>query len=125
MKGAARTSAILPQLDLLYAYVQYELGRRLPERTHSTLYRGVYDFAEHQVVEELGRNRFLLRLNSLNSFTDDFEKAWEFGSKILEVEVPLTKIFFMGGLLPKSLFKGEGAVIVIGGEFEGKVLTGG
>jgi NAD+--dinitrogen-reductase ADP-D-ribosyltransferase len=37
----------------------------------------------------------------------------------------LAKIFFMGGLLPKSLFKGEGEVMVIGGEFEVKVLIGG
>jgi len=37
----------------------------------------------------------------------------------------LTKIFFMSGLLPKSLFKGEGEAIVIGGEYEVKVLIGG
>jgi NAD+---dinitrogen-reductase ADP-D-ribosyltransferase len=125
MKGSERTSAILPQLDLLYEFVQYELARRYPQQTHLTLYRGIYDFAEHQVIEQLGKNRCLLRLNNLNSFTDDFERAWEFGSRVLEVEVPLAKIFFMCGLLPKSLFKGENEVLVIGGEFEVKVLTGG
>ncbi len=125
MKGSARTSAILPQLDLLYEFVQYEAQRRLPGRTHLKLYRGIYDFSEHRVVEQLAKNRYVLYLNNLNSFTDDFERAWEFGNRVLEAEVPLTKIFFMGGLLPKSLFKGEGEVLVIGGEFEVKVLSGG
>ena len=125
MKGSERTSAIMPQFDLLYEFVQYELARRLPEKSHLTLYRGIYDFAEHQVVEKYNKNHYLLRLNNLNSFTDDFERAWEFGSRVLQVEVPLTKVFFMGGLLPKSLFKGEGEVLVIGGEFEVKVLIGG
>ncbi len=125
MKGSARTSAILPQLDLLYEFVQYELARRHPDQTHLTLYRGIYDFAEHHVIEQLGKNSCLLRLNSLNSFTYEFEKAWEFGSRVLQTEVPLTKVFFMSGILPKSLFKGEGELMVIGGEFEVKVLSGG
>jgi len=125
MKGSARTSAILPQFDLLYEFVQYELARRYPGKTHLTLYRGIYDFAEHQVIELLEKNHYVLKLNNLNSFTDDFERAWEFGNRVLETEVPLTKIFFMGGLLPRSLFKGEGEVLVIGGEFEVKVLSGG
>jgi NAD+--dinitrogen-reductase ADP-D-ribosyltransferase len=125
MQGSARTSAILPQFDLLYEFVQYELGRRFPGSTHLTLYRGIYDFAEHQIIEQLETSRCALRLNNLNSFTDDFERAWEFGNRVLEAEVPLTKIFFMGGLLPRSLFKGEGELLVIGGEFEVKVLTGG
>lgn len=125
MKGSERTSAILSQLDLLYEFVQYELSRRMPGRTHLTLYRGIYNFAEHQVVETHDNNCYLLRLNNLNSFTDDFERAWEFGNRVLQADVPLTKIFFKGGLLPRSLFKGEGEVMVIGGEFEVRVLTGG
>ncbi|MGK2907285.1 MAG: NAD(+)--dinitrogen-reductase ADP-D-ribosyltransferase [Desulfuromonadales bacterium] len=125
MRGSERTSAIFPQLDLLYEFVQYELARRFPDKTHLRLYRGIYDFAEHQIIERLEHNRYLLRLNNLNSFTHDFEKAWEFGSRVLHTEVPLTKVFFMSGILPRSLFKGEGEVLVIGGEFEVKVLTGG
>jgi NAD+--dinitrogen-reductase ADP-D-ribosyltransferase len=125
MKGSERTSAIMPQFDLLYEFVQYELRRRLSGRTHLTLYRGIYDFEEHQIVKKYDKSHYLLRLNNLNSFTDDFEKAWEFGSRVLQAEVPLTKVFFMGGLLPKSLFKGECEVMVIGGEFEVKVLIGG
>lgn len=125
MKGAERTSAIFSQLDLLYEYVQYELQLRDPEQTRLTLYRGINDFDEHLILERQDKSHFLLRLNSLNSFTDDFEHAWEFGSRVLQAEVPLAKIFFSGGLLPRSLFKGEGELLVIGGEFEVKVLTGG
>ena len=125
MKGSSRTSAILPQFDLLYEFVQYELRRRYSGQTHLTLYRGVYDFAEHQIIEKHDKHHFLLRLNNLNSFTDDFERAWEFGSRVLQAQVPLAKVFFMGGLLPKSLFKGESEFMVIGGEYEIKVLIGG
>ncbi len=125
MKGSARTSAILRQLDLLYEFVQYELRRRYPDETHMTLYRGINDFSEHQVLEQTGKYDYLLRLNNLNSFTDDFEKAWEFGSRVIKAEVPLTKIFFFSGLLPKSLLKGEGEQLVIGGEYEVQVLIGG
>jgi NAD+--dinitrogen-reductase ADP-D-ribosyltransferase len=71
------------------------------------------------------KRRYLLRLNNLNSFTSDFERAWEFGSRVLQTEVPLAKIFFSGDLLPSSLLKGEGELLVIGGEFEVQVLSGG
>lgn len=125
MKGAARTSAILRQLDLLYEFVQYQLQRQKPEQTHLSLYRGINDFDEHPILEKHDKHHYLLRLNNLNSFTDDFERAWEFGSRVLKTQVPLTKIFFCGGLLPKSLFKGEGEYLVIGGEFEVEVMIGG
>lgn len=123
MKGAARTSAINAQLDVLFEFVQEELARRFPGRTHATLYRGIHDFAEHRVLERSGRLA-LLRLNSLNSFTTDFERAWEFGSRVLKVEVPLFKIFFQSDILPSSLLKGEEEVMVIGGEVEAEVMRG-
>jgi NAD+--dinitrogen-reductase ADP-D-ribosyltransferase len=125
MKGSARTNAINAQLDVLYEYVQYELRRRLPGTSHLTLYRGVHDLAEHRILEELGQKRYLLRLNNLNSFTTDFERAWEFGTRVLQADVPLPKVFFQGDFLPSSLLKGEGEVLVIGGEYEVKVLIGG
>ena len=77
------------------------------------------------MLEKKDKYHYLLRLNNLNSFTDDFERAWEFGSRVLKTEVPLTKIFFCGGLLPKSLLKGEGEFLVIGGEFDVEVMIGG
>lgn len=125
MRGAARTSAILAQFDLLFEYVQQELARRLPGRSHVTLWRGIHDFAEHRILEESDPRRIRLRLNNLNSFTDDFERAWEFGSRVLETSVPLAKIVYRGDLLPSALLKGEGEVLVLGGEYEVKVLTGG
>lgn len=124
MNGSARTSAINAQFDVLYEFVQYELCRRLPETSHVTLFRGVHDFGDHRVLEVLGGNRYLLQLNNLNSFTTDFERAWEFGTRVLQIRVPLPKIFFRGDMLPSSLLKGEGEVLVIGGEYEVKVCIG-
>lgn len=124
MKGAARTSALNQQFDVLYEFVQTELARRHPGVSHFTLYRGINDFAEHRILETLEKNRRLVRLNNLVSFTTDFERAWEFGSRVLEAQVPMPKVFFRGDLFPRSLLKGEGEVLVIGGEFEVKVLSG-
>ncbi len=125
MKGAARTSAINAQLDLLYEWGQAELARRYPSVRWLCLYRGVHDFAEHSVLEDRGGRNYLLRLNNLNSFTTDFERAWEFGSQVLRVQVPLPKIFFKSDFFPSSLLKGEEEVMVIGGEYEVDVLIGG
>ena len=121
MNGSARTNAILSQLDLLYEFVQHELRLRNPGGTHLTLYRGVYDFSEHTVLENLGENRAVVRLNNLNSFTRDFERAWEFGTRVLEVQVPLPKVFFDGSFLHSGILRGEEEVLVIGGEFELRV----
>jgi NAD+--dinitrogen-reductase ADP-D-ribosyltransferase len=124
MKGAARTSAIFSQFDLLYEYIQYELRRQMPEVTHLNLYRGVNDLDEHTLLEAYGKNHHLLRLNNLNSFTSDYEKAWEFGSRVLRAAIPLTKIFFYNGLLPKTLFQGEDEYLIIGGDYDIKVMIG-
>jgi NAD+--dinitrogen-reductase ADP-D-ribosyltransferase len=125
MQGTARTSALNQQFDVLFEFAQYELARRLPGVSHLCLYRGINDFAEHRILESYDRHRHLVRLNSLVSFTTDFERAWEFGSRVLQAEVPLVKIFFQGDLLPRSLLKGEGEVMAFGGEYEVRVLSGG
>ena len=125
MKGSSRTNAIFSQLDLLYEFIQYELRRQMPACSHLTLYRGINDFEEHVIIEEIAKHRYYMRLNNLNSFTGDFEKAWEFGSRVLRVSVPLPKIFFLCGILPKSLFKGEDEYLVFGGEYDVKVMIGG
>jgi len=117
-KGLERTSALYSQLDVLYEYGQFELNCRLPSETHRTLYRGVHDFSEHEIKKETAKNKFVLRFNNLNSFTSDFEKAWEFGTKVLEVKVPLCKIFFDGSFLHSSILKGEEEAIVIGGDYD-------
>jgi NAD+--dinitrogen-reductase ADP-D-ribosyltransferase len=123
MKGTARTNSIQAQLDVLYEFSQYELGRRHPGVTGFTLYRGIHDFSEHRVLSRPGKDRCVLRLNNLNSFTADFEKAWEFGTRVLETVVPPQKIFFRADLLPLSLPKGEEEAMVIGGDYEVRVRT--
>ncbi len=118
MGGAARTNAIFSQLDLLYEFVQYELERRDPSITHITLFRGIYDFAEHEILARKDNRRAVVRLNNLNSFTHDFERAWEFGTFVFEVKVPVSKIFFDGSFLHAGILKGEEEVLVIGGEYD-------
>jgi NAD+--dinitrogen-reductase ADP-D-ribosyltransferase len=121
-KGSARTSAINSQLDLLYEYCQYELARKYPHRKNLTLYRGTFERCEHDLLETLSKREEIVRLNNLNSFTTDEERAWEFGFIVWEVQVPLAKIFFYSELLPNSILKGEGECLVIGGEYRVKRL---
>lgn len=125
MRGASRSSSIFSQFDLLYEYIQYELRRKLSGHSYLTLFRGFNDLEEHSILKQTGKNCYLMRLNNLNSFTGDFEKAWEFGTRVLKADVPLTKIFFMCGILPKALFKGEDEYLVIGGTYDVKVMIGG
>lgn len=117
--GLYNTNSLEAQFDLLYAWCQYELARRRPETPHLTLYRGVNRMDDYEDLGNAGqpRNRRILLLNSLNSFSLERERACEFGDNILEVRVPLAKIFFFHGLLPGKL-KGEEEFTVIGGVYE-------
>lgn len=116
-KGSKRSNAINAQLDLLYEYCQYELQRRYGELATLTLFRGTNGATEDQKIEQLSKRDEIVRLNSLVSFTDEEERAWEFGSIVWKVQVPTPKIFFYDELLPTSLLKGEGEYLVIGGEY--------
>lgn len=120
MKGSERTNAIYSQLDLLYEYAQFEIQRRYREEQWITLYRGVFDEGEHDLLEQISKHERLVRLNNLSSFTADEERAWEFGHTVWEVRVPLCKIFFFNELLPSSILKGEAEFMVLGGEFKVK-----
>lgn len=130
-KMAARfnNNCIQLQLDLLYEYGQYMFRRWLyPGRRHLTLYRGVNDFAEHQLVERLstekGRPReAIARQNNLVSFTTQREVADTFGDTIIEVEVPLSKVFYCNALMPGPVLRGEGEVLVLGGEYRVRMAT--
>jgi len=117
MKGSSRTNAIQSQLDLLYEYCQFELPHKYPDSNGIQLYRGTYDASEHDLIEQVNKRCQIVRLNNLVSFTSDEERAWEFGSTVWEVMVPLCKIFFFNDLLPGSIMKGEGEYLVIGGEY--------
>jgi NAD+--dinitrogen-reductase ADP-D-ribosyltransferase len=115
--GSQRTSAINSQLDLLYEYCQYELARKYPSCETLTLYRGTYDAGDHDVLELLTKRERIVRLNNLVSCAAEEERAWEFGSTVWGVRVPLSKVFFFSDLLPTSIMKGEGEFLVIGGEY--------
>ena len=64
-----------------------------------------------------GPNKIIVRMNNISSFTSDRECAWEFGSTVWEVRVPLAKVFFFSDLLPDSILRGEQEFLVIGGEY--------
>jgi NAD+--dinitrogen-reductase ADP-D-ribosyltransferase len=118
--GLYGTNALEAQLDLLYAYCQYEFirtgaGDRL------TLYRGINRIAEHEVLSGSGKCQVVL-FNNLTSFTTSRERAGEFGDYILAAEVPLAKVFFHCALLP-GILGGEDEHLVIGGAYEVTLST--
>lgn len=103
------------QFDLLYEFLQEELRRTMPQTSHLTLYRGVQSLSARTI--QSGDEPFILTLNNLNSFTRDFERAWEFGDRVMEVRVPLTKILFDEAALATGVLKGEEELIVLGGQY--------
>lgn len=116
-RGLYGTNALEAQFDLLYSFCQYELGRQRIGKTHVTLYRGVNRLGEHESLSDMRHGRGVVLLNSLVSFSADRERADEFGDRVLEVSVPLAKVFFHHGLLPGRL-GGEAEFLVIGGVYE-------
>jgi NAD+--dinitrogen-reductase ADP-D-ribosyltransferase len=130
IRGAAKSIGALMQLDLLYTFCQDELRRRWPEARCKTLYRGTHDAEEYAIHDQAGpedgqsKRITLVQLNNLSSFTSDPEVAWEFGSSAWKVEVPLAKIIFFSGLLPKSLLMGESEHLVLGGYYKVRLMLG-
>jgi NAD+--dinitrogen-reductase ADP-D-ribosyltransferase len=118
MSSRFHNNAILSQLDLLYEFAQWSLSHYFAVgQRHLTLYRGVNDFKEHQVIERLDRRTVVMRLNNLMSFSSDRDAAGCFGDTILTADVPLAKILFFNTLLPRHGLKGEGEFLVIGGTY--------
>lgn len=114
MLGQARTNSIDAQLDLLFEYCQYEGRRRRASRF--VLYRGTNDVEQHRVVRHFSKHDYVVVLNNLCSFSADPERAWEFGSTVWKVSVPLERVFYFSGLLPRSVLRGEDEYLVLGGE---------
>lgn len=114
MRGA--TTGVGMQLDLLYAFCQDELRRRHPDGGCLTLHRGSHD-AEAYVVKAPDARGQLVEFNNVSSFTADPETAWEFGSRVWRVRVPLQKIVYFSGLLPDGPLQGESEHIVLGGDY--------
>ncbi|MDO8933738.1 MAG: NAD(+)--dinitrogen-reductase ADP-D-ribosyltransferase [Rhodocyclaceae bacterium] len=118
--GLYGTNALEGQLDLLYAYCQYEF-RRNEAAAGIELYRGINRIGDHEVLSGEGRRQVVL-FNNLASFTGSRERAGEFGDYILATRVPAAKIFFHCGLLP-GVLKGEDEYLVIGGAYEVEIRT--
>lgn len=113
--GLYNTNALEAQLDLLYAYSQFELAHREPKRDHLRLFRGVNRLEQHERLRQEGAEQWLV-LNNLSSFTDTAERAGEFGDHVIEAMVPRAKVFFYNRLLP-HLLEAEGEYAVIGGVY--------
>lgn len=122
MKGSSHTNNIESQLDLLYEFAQDELRRRYPGNRWLTLYRGTFDAADYPTRAGEDAKMPMVTLNNLNSFTSDRECAWEFGSTVWQIEVPLSKVFFFSDLLPESILRGEEEFLVIGGDYVARKL---
>ncbi|THF64681.1 NAD(+)--dinitrogen-reductase ADP-D-ribosyltransferase [Pseudothauera nasutitermitis] len=112
--GLYATGALEAQVDLLYAYAQYELARQPDARRHLTLYRGVSGRDTLAPLERLADGRLVVVLNNLSSFSASRERAGEFGDRVLECAVPAAKILAHSRLLPGRL-QGEDEYLVIGG----------
>jgi NAD+---dinitrogen-reductase ADP-D-ribosyltransferase len=118
MSSRFHNNSIYTQLDLVFEFCQWMLEHMAaPGLTHVMLYRGVNDFKEHPIVEQIDRRTVVMRLNNLASFTSERDIADCFGDVILTARVPVTKIVFFNTLLPSHPLKGEGEYLVIGGEY--------
>lgn len=119
--GLYGTNALEGQLDLVYAYSQYEFQRTESVTASIELYRGINRIAEHEVLTG-SRRRQVVLFNNLVSFTASRERAGEFGDYILTTLVPTAKILFNCGLLP-GVLKGEDEYLVIGGIYDVAIST--
>ncbi|MDX2187486.1 MAG: NAD(+)--dinitrogen-reductase ADP-D-ribosyltransferase [Opitutaceae bacterium] len=124
VKGAAHTMGLFQQLDLLYTHSQRELVRQRGNERWLTLYRGTHDSTDYwlQNAPANGR-RLLVELNNLSSFTEDPEVAWEFGSSVWRVQVPVPKVLCFPGILPPQFLQGESECLVLGGVYEVERLS--
>lgn len=128
--GLYGTNALEAQLDLLYAYCQYELTRQFPQRSHIRLYRGVNRLSDHEIIADGDvhsgpeANSFdkVVLLNNISSFSRSRERAGEFGDSILSVDVPLPKLAFYSQLLP-GMLKAEDEYVVIGGLYRVRLAS--
>lgn len=115
-EGLYGTNALEAQLDLVFAYCQYEFARQNAP-SHLTLYRGVNRVDAHEALDSAADAQRVLLLNNISSFSSERERAGEFGDYILCVEVPVAKVLFHCTMLP-SVLQGEGEYLVIGGAYE-------
>jgi NAD+---dinitrogen-reductase ADP-D-ribosyltransferase len=115
--GLYNTNALEAQLDLLYSLTQFELTQRFPEQSHCVLYRGINRLKDHEILCQQSSSRMVMLLNNLNSFSQNRERADEFGDLIMTVNIPHAKILYFPNLLPGCM-QGEEEYMVIGGAYE-------
>lgn len=114
------------QLDLLYEYCQWALARfHAPGARTIRLWRGTNDCPGQVVEGDPWSGTCILRLNNLVSFTDDEERAEEFGDWMIEAAVPTAKLLYFPGLLRDRVFNSEGEYLVIGGNYRVRTARGG
>jgi NAD+--dinitrogen-reductase ADP-D-ribosyltransferase len=116
-------NCIHQQLDLLFEFGQWAIRRFQPFGASQAvdLWRGVQRVGDHEAlpVESKGEGEGtgrVLRFNNLLSFATAPADAQCFGDTLLKVRVPLCKLLFFPGLLPKVPLSGEGEVLAIGGD---------
>ncbi|MDD2769775.1 MAG: NAD(+)--dinitrogen-reductase ADP-D-ribosyltransferase [Methylococcus sp.] len=115
-------NCIYLQLDLLYEFCQWAIARfKLPARSHLKLFRGVYNVGEFCELGVRKGGERLVRLNNIVSFTSDRTQAGQFGTYILETDVPIVKLLFFNDLLPRHPLRGEAEYLVIGGNYNVKL----
>ena len=122
--GLYGTNALESQLDLVYAFSQYEYrrtARPVPPAAGLELYRGINRLGGHEVMTGSKRRQVVL-LNNLVSFTASRERAGEFGDYILSTRIPTEKVFFNCGLLP-GVLKSEDEYLIIGGVYDVAIDT--
>ncbi len=110
-------NSIYVQFDLLYEFCQWQFRRFDPGRTHVTLFRGTNEYDETKVVQQIDRRTAVVLFNNVLSFSSDRDIAGIFGSRILEAQVPVTKILFSNALFPRHPLQAESEHLVIGGEY--------
>lgn len=122
MNSRYHNNCIYMQLDLLYEFCQWVVMRfHCPAPEHKILYRGVNSLDELLVASRDTQHK-VVRFNNLVSFTDHSRIASEFGAYILEVKVPMVKLLFFNDLLPHHALRGEAEYLVIGGDYQVKVI---
>ncbi len=111
------------QLDVLYEYCQWCLGRfvRPASGPSLELYRGIERSEARFLRGSVRSRRGVLRLNNLVSFSTSRECCDPFGDLILRARVPLEKVLFYPGIVVDRVLDGEGEVLVIGGDFDVQV----
>ncbi len=115
-------NSINAQFDLLYEYAQYYLARFGPREGKFALFRGSnLKSDEHQVMETRDAHTWVVRNNSLVSYTADVERADEFGDTLLKVVAPFEKLLCFPGLLPGAIPPSENEFILLGGDYLSEV----